>query len=59
MPSKAINSDVQKRRFALLLPAGYGETLCVWGSLSYCPGVLWSETAQSNEKYRIIYTQFL
>lgn len=24
-PNHAINSDVQKRRFALLLPAGYGE----------------------------------
>jgi hypothetical protein len=23
--NKIINSDVQKRRFALLLPAGYGE----------------------------------
>lgn len=25
MPDHAINSDVQKRRFALLLHAGYGE----------------------------------
>jgi len=25
MPNNAINSDVQKRRFALLLRAGYGE----------------------------------
>ena len=25
MPNNAINSDVQKRRFALLLHAGYGE----------------------------------
>lgn len=25
MPNTAINSDVQKRRFALLLHAGYGE----------------------------------
>jgi len=24
-PNNAINSDVQKRRFALLLHAGYGE----------------------------------
>jgi len=24
-PNKAINSDAQKRRFALLLPAGYGK----------------------------------
>ncbi len=25
IPNNAINSDVQKRRFALLLHAGYGE----------------------------------
>jgi hypothetical protein len=25
MPNDAINSDMQKRRFALLLHAGYGE----------------------------------
>jgi len=25
MPNNAINADVQKRRFALLLYAGYGE----------------------------------
>ena len=25
LPNNAINSDVQKRRFALLLHAGYGE----------------------------------
>lgn len=25
MPNNAINPDVQKRRFALLLHAGYGE----------------------------------
>lgn len=25
LPNNAINPDVQKRRFALLLPAGYGE----------------------------------
>jgi hypothetical protein len=25
MPNSAINTDVQKRRFALLLHAGYGE----------------------------------
>jgi hypothetical protein len=24
-PNNTINSDAQKRRFALLLPAGYGE----------------------------------
>lgn len=28
MPNNAINSDVRKRRFALLLPAGYGERYC-------------------------------
>ena len=28
MPNNAINPDVQKRRFALLLHAGYGER---WG----------------------------
>lgn len=28
MPNNAINSDVRKRRFALLLPAGYGECYC-------------------------------
>jgi len=30
MPNNAINSDVQKRRFALLLHAGYGGR---WASL--------------------------
>lgn len=32
MPANnAINSDVQKRRFALLLHAGYGERYIYWG----------------------------
>jgi hypothetical protein len=31
LPNNAINSDVQKRRFALLLHAGYGER---WAAIS-------------------------
>jgi hypothetical protein len=29
-PNNAVNSDVQKRRFALLLHAGYGERYVAW-----------------------------
>ena len=32
-PNNAINSDVQKRRFALLLHAGYGERWAALGPL--------------------------
>lgn len=34
MSNNAINADGQKRRFALLLPAGYGESYARKGTLA-------------------------